>query len=228
MQKKCKSTQPSFLLRIISFLVVSLTITSCTSVQKYFFNPTPEFIPGSVLFQDDFSTKENNWKTWNQENAFVDYQADGLYFLINEPYYDYWSKPGFKFSDVMIQTDAIKVGGPNNNSYGVICRMVDEENFYAFIISSDGYAGILKVIEGKYELLNNNSMEFFAEIVAGDAVNQLTAVCDNNQLSLAINGKIALQVEDTSFSTGDVGFLVGTFAEPGVEILFDNLVVLQP
>ena len=154
-----------------------------------------------------FQLNDNGWKTWNQDNAYVNIEGGGLYFQINEPEYDYWSKPGYKFENLVIQTDAIKVGGPNNNSYGVICRMLDEANFYAFLISSDGYAGILRVKEGIYELLNNDSMEFFAEIAQGDALNQITATCSDTQLSLAINGKIVLQEEDTNFTVGDIGFI---------------------
>lgn len=213
---------------LIPFFISLIFLSGCSTVQKLISNPTPELLPGSVLFSDDFSTNDNGWKTWNQDNAYVNIEGGGLYFQINEPEYDYWSKPGFKFENLVIQTDAIKVGGPNNNSYGVICRMLDEANFYAFLISSDGYAGILRVKEGVYELLNNNSMEFFAEIAQGDALNQITATCNDTQLSLAINGKIVLQEEDTNFTVGDIGFIAGTFAEPGVEIIFDNLVVLQP
>jgi hypothetical protein len=214
--------------RVLSILIMLIFLSGCSAVQKIISNPTPELLPGSVLFSDNFSTNEAGWKTWNQDNAYVNIEGGGLYFLIDESEYDYWSKPGFKFENVVIQTDAIKVGGPNNNSYGVICRMVDESNFYAFLISSDGYAGILRVKEGIYELLNHNSMEFFAEIVQGEALNQMTASCNGSQLSLGINGKIVLQEEDTSFSVRDIAFIAGTFAEPGVKILFDNLVVLQP
>ena len=177
---------------LFPFFISLLFLSGCSTVQKLTSNPTPEFLPGSVLFSDDFSTNDNGWKTWNQDNAYVNIEGGGLYFKkINEPEYDYWSKPGYKkFENLVIQTDAIKVGGPNNNSYGVICRMLDEANFYAFLISSDGYAGILRVKEGVYELLNNDSMEFFAEIAQGDALNQITATCSDTQLSLAINGKI--------------------------------------
>jgi len=215
-------------IRCISIFFSFLFLSGCSVIKGFIDRPTPEAIPGSVLFSDDFSTNQNDWKTWNQDNAYVNIEGGGLYFLINESEYDYWSKPGFNFENVVIQADAIKVGGPDDNSYGVLCRMVDEANFYAFIISSDGYAGILRVKEGTYELLNNNSMEFFPEIIQGDAVNQITASCNDTFLSLAINGKIVLQEQDDNFNSGDIGFIAGTFSEPGVEILFDNLVVLQP
>ena len=42
--------------------------------------------------------------------------------------------------------------GRCSNSFGVICRYQDEENFYAGLITSDGYAGIFEVKEGIYHL----------------------------------------------------------------------------
>jgi len=213
--------------RIISLLAL-VVLTGCSVVKNYLMEPTPELQSGTILFSDDFSTTENGWKTWNQDNSYVMFQAGGLHFFNNQSNYDFWSKPGYKFSDVKIQADAIKIGGPDNNSFGVICRMVDDLNFYAFIMSSDGYAGILKVFEGKYELLNGDTMEFSSAIFKGDSLNKITAECHGNDLSLAINGKNALLAEDSDFLSGDIGFIVGTFDEPGVEVLFDNLSVIQP
>jgi hypothetical protein len=214
--------------RKILSLIGLVVLTNCSVVKDVLIKPTPQLLPGTILFADDFSTTENGWKTWNQDNSYVMFQAGGLHFFNNQPNYDFWSKPGYKFSDVKIQADAIKIGGPDNNSFGVICRMTDDLNFYAFIISSDGYSGILKVFEGKYELLNGDSMEFSSAIIKGDSLNQITAECFSNDLSLAVNGKNVLKAQDSDFTSGDVGFIVGTFDEAGVEVLFDNLSVIQP
>jgi hypothetical protein len=36
------------------------------------------------------------------------------------------------------------------------------------------------------------------------------------------------QAQDPDFPEGDVGLLAGTFTQPGVDVIFDNFVVLQP
>ncbi len=214
--------------KVLIAICLLIFISGCASVQKYFINPTPAPISGSVLFSDDFSTTANEWKTWNEPNAMVIYQAGGLHFLINESDQVFWSRPGYKFEDVKIQADAIKVAGPNNNSFGVVCRMVDDQNFYAFLVSSDGYAGILRVLDGQFKLLNNDSLQFSSAIAQGVSLNQITAECRADQLSLAINGQVAFQVQDANFARGDVGFIAVSYNEIGVDILFDNLVVFQP
>ena len=127
-----------------------------------------------------------------------------------------------------MDVDAIKASGPDNNAFVVLCRLVDENNFYAFLISSDGYAGILRVMDGEYTLLNNESLEYSDAIYQGDALNKITAVCQGNQLDMKVNGQQLFSVQDDNFSDGDVGMMAGAYEKAGVDILFDNMLVTQP
>jgi hypothetical protein len=34
--------------------------------------------------------------------------------------------------------------------------------------------------------------------------------------------------KDSDFKNGDVGLLAGAFTQPGVDVLFDHFIVLQP
>ncbi len=106
--------------------------------------------------------------------------------------------------------------------------MQDEKNYYAFVISSDGYAGIIKVEEGVYQLINSESMEFAPSVRQGEAINYLVVTCQYNFLKLDINGENQFSIQDNSFTQGDVGLIAGSFEEPGVDIFFDNLTVFQP
>lgn len=214
--------------KTLPILLSVFLLTGCSTIEKYINKSKPEVQSGSVLFTEDFSTMENGWNTWNELDSLVAFQEGGLHFFINQPDLVTWSRPGYKFSDVKIQADAIKIGGPDNNNFGVVCRMVDDQNFYAFLISSDGYGGILRVLDGQYQILNENALQFSAAINKGEALNQITAECSGQQLSLAVNGQPVFSSNDANFSTGDVGFLAGTYDETGVDIMFDNLIVYQP
>ena len=212
---------------IFSLLLVIL-LSACSVLDSVFPNTTEIPISGTVLFSDTFSSAESGWNTWNQNGSYVIYQADGLRFFVDKPHLDFYSNPGYTFSDVRIEVEAIKVGGPDNNTFGVICRMQDEKNYYAFVISSDGYAGIIKVVEGVYQLINNDSMEFAPSVRQGEAINYLVVTCQYNFLKLDINGENQFSIQDNSFTHGDVGLIAGSFEEPGVDIFFDNLTVFQP
>jgi len=209
----------------LTTIIAILFLSSCSFLEA---KRPPIAEPGSVLFSETFSWEKQVWRTWNQEGSFVGYQADGFRFYIDQANTDFFSTPGFNYQDVLIDVDAIKTSGPDENIYGLICRMQDEENYYAFIISSDGYTGIIKVQDGVYRLLNNPSLEFSSAIVQGKALNQLTVICQGNTLGLDINGTRQFRIKDDTFAFGDIGLIAGTMEEAGVDIFFDNLTVIQP
>jgi hypothetical protein len=174
-----------------------MCLTACSVVQQFVLEPTVETPPGSILFLEDFSSNKNGWKTWNDEGSSIVFEGDGLHFFIGKPDYDFLSRPGYRYSNVIVEVDAIKMKGPDNNAYGVICRMVDDKNYYAFLISSDGYAGILKVKDGVYQLLNNNTMDYFPSIFQSEALNTITAECKDEHLIMAINGEKVIELIDS-------------------------------
>jgi hypothetical protein len=184
---------------------------------------------GTVLFQDDFSNNNNNWDTWSGKGgSLVVLQDQTLRIAVEEPQYDYWSMVDKVYTDMRIDVSAAKIGGPDDNDFGIICRFVDKDNYYALLISSDGYTGILKVKQGEYTLLGSGVMEYNEAIRKGDAVNLLQADCVGNVLALTANGHKLLEVQDEDFKRGQIGVIAGTTNSPGTNIYFDNFVVYQP
>ena len=103
------------------------------------------------------------------------------------------------------------------------------DNFYVFYASSDGYYGIAKVVAGDQDLLGAENLEFTDAIIQADgALNVLRADCVGSTLSLYINGTLIFETQDSTFASGDVGLLAGTFDIAGTDILFDNFIVSQP
>lgn len=183
----------------------------------------------TVLFQDDFSNPDSGWDRVNVKDGMTDYTENGTYrILVNLPNTDVWSNPGLTFTDVRIEVDATKVGGPDDNDFGVQCRYQDADNFYFFIISSDGYYAIGKVKNGEQTLLSGESMDYSDAVLQGAATNHLRADCVGSYLAFYVNGTPLATVEDSDFTQGDVGLMAGTFDTPGTDILFDNFTVLQP
>ena len=183
---------------------------------------------GDILFWDDFSGLEGGWERSSDEVGTLDYNGGGFRIWVNRPDYDLWTTPSRTFSDVRIEVDSAHIGGPDENRFGLICRYRDAENFYFFIISSDGYYAIGKVKEGLRTLLSQTMMAFNPAIVMGIAANHLRADCLADALMFYINGLPVAAVQDTDLVTGDVGLLAGAFDTPGVDVLFDNFVVIKP
>jgi hypothetical protein len=183
---------------------------------------------GALLFQDAFSDPSSGWDRVRTQQGMTDYEGDRYRIVVNTTNADYWANPGLSFQDVLIDLDAGKYGGPDDNDYGVLCRYQDKANFYFMIISSDGYYGIGKVHDGKQQLLQPPQMYHSEEIIPGEGPNHIQALCSGTILSLSVNGQLLATAEDSSFSEGDIGFIVGSFAEPGVDIWFDNISVRVP
>jgi hypothetical protein len=184
--------------------------------------------PVGVLFQDDFSDTSSGWDRVDVPEGVTDYE-DGVYRIyVNTDNTDVWANPGLNFSDSVTSVEATKVGGPDDNDFGLICRYEDESNFYFFIISSDGFYGIGRVVDGLQEIIGEEDLQFSEEIKQGNVMNVIQVACVGNELTLSVNSMELISVIDSTFSSGDVGLLAGTFDTPGTDIHFDNLVVRKP
>jgi len=184
---------------------------------------------GSILYLDDFSNPQSGWPSWSDPNgSSIGYQASGLRILINEAQTDLFARPGKKFADSRIEVDTVKIGGPDNNHFGILCRYQDIKNYYAFLITSDGYDGIVKVKDGNFSMLSGSTLEYNQAIHLGESQNHLRADCANQTLSLWVNNQKSLEANDADFSTGGIGLTAGSYSTAGVDIYFDNLIVFTP
>lgn len=186
-----------------------------------------ELQPTSLFF-DDFSDSSSGWDRQQYDGGRTDY-LDGQYqIMVTEPDSDYWANPGLDFANIRIETVATKAGGPDDNDFGVICRYQDLGNFYYFVISSDGYAGILKVKDQETTPLGSGRMEPAAAVRQGKATNAVAAECIGPRLRLYVNDQLVAEVQDSDFASGDVGLIAGTFSTPGADIRFDDFNLLVP
>jgi hypothetical protein len=209
-----------YILLVVTILGVS--VLACSMGNQ------AEPVNNQVLFQDDFSDTSSGWDRVNLPEGITDY-SNGVYrIFVNTENTDYWANPGLSFEDTIIEVEATKVGGPDDNDFGLICRHQNTENFYIFLISSDGFFGILRVIDGEQELLAMDEMEYSESIHTGNVTNVIRADCIGSSLTLYANDMQLISVEDSSLVSGDVGLLAGTFDILGTDIHFDNFVIRKP
>lgn len=156
------------------------------------------------------------------------YDAAGFRFFIREEGVDYWTTPGLSLSNTRVEVDVLQYAGPVENRMGIICRHQNDQNFYFFVISADGYYAIGKNKDGRSTLLEQNAMQYSGAIKKGVVINHLRAECQGSTLSFFVNDVPVALVVDEDFSSGDVGLLAGTFDRGDLDILFDNFVVTQP
>jgi hypothetical protein len=181
---------------------------------------------GDILYQEQFENNTTGWARIANDNGIMDYDGGGYRILVRQPKLNIWSTSEKDFSDVRVEADVIKLNGPDENRMGLICRYQGGD-YYFFIISNDGYYVIGKFIGGQTLLLGQSEMQTSDAIQTG-TMNHLRADCIGDKLTFYINFTEVTSATDTDFPNGDVGLVAGAFSEPGVDVLFDNFLVLQP
>ena len=214
------------LLTLFSLLIV-LSLACSTAVPKTSAPQDQTALSGSVLFQDDFTRSISGWDRFMSAEGTMDYDAGGYRMLVNSPNTNFWSTPHKNFADVRMEVDAGKLGGPDENRIGLICRFTGND-YYFFLISSDGFYGVGIYKGGQAVLLGQSEMQVNSNIKTGLAVNHLRADCVGGTLTFYVNGFQVTSVQDATLKSGDIGMLAGTFAQPGVDVIFDNFVALKP
>ncbi len=207
--------------------VLAITSLACSGLPSL---PvaSPPAQSGDVLFWDDFSNPDSGWDTWSDDGSLVAYQDGGLRIFIAQPHYDYWSRPGRRFEEVRLAVEAVKLDGADDNHFGLLCGYQDARNYYSFLISSDGYAGIVKVKDGAAQIISDAVMTYSEVIRQGDATNFIGADCDGGVLVMHVNGFRLFETSDSDYRGGEIGVIAGSYRFPGVDILFKNFVASKP
>lgn len=186
-------------------------------------------IDSNILYQDDFSDSSSGWADERDEFSFTGYQNGAYRIEVTEDFSDVWVTAGVGFADVSIQVEATKIGGDDDNDFGLLCRATDINNFYAAVISSDGFYGLFQNTDGELKLMNGEESMLDSEAInQGDATNMLRLDCVGSSIKFFVNGQLIAEAENNDIFSGDVGFLVGTFEDPLADISFDNFVVTKP
>ncbi len=184
---------------------------------------------GNTLFADDFSVN-SGWFIGSGQNGSSSYNNERLSVISSTDGMLIFSDSDQRFTDVIIDVNASIVRGPANNNavYGVICRQsVDLSSYYVLLVSLDGYATIS--IRANEQITNLAEWTAVDAIIQGVGVdNHLQVTCDGSWLTLAVNGKLVLAVEDSTYSEGNIALAVTTFEDETTEVHFDDLVVTMP
>ena len=182
---------------------------------------------GQLPWSDDFSDPASGWQAESDASAEVGYYEGVMRLLVKVPNRLAWASAGREFSDFHLAVEATQVAGPDDNEYGILVRVRDADHFYRFSISGDGYYQVSKYDGEEWVVLSGDWTPSDA-IQMGVATNLLEVVCQGTTMTFLANGVTLTQVEDRSYSRGDVGLYAGSFFEPGVEVHFDDLIVTEP
>lgn len=180
------------------------------------------------LFKDDFSRESGEWGTGDDGTASVGYESDAFFFRIHEAKEFYWSTAEEDLESIHIEVTVRDTGAAADAGFGVLCNLVDDDNFYFMGIGSDQYYVIAKFEDRDTTTLTGDDGWAFSDDLPLNADSyRLGADCAPGKLTLYVDGKEIASVEDDTFTRGNIGLFAITAEEAEAEVWFDDLVVTK-
>lgn len=207
--------------------------------------------PGALLYAAAFDGLEDEWERY--EGRLSAAIADGrLRLTVGDFESGPYSAARPHFGDFDLRVEATAVDGPLDNGFGVIFRLQDRQNYYLFLISSDGYYKVERVRGGVSRELSTwiesplvrqglgernyvrvvGRGDQFAFFVNGEPV----ALCipDDPEArstyvqGACIGGSMQQTLTDAAIPHGRLGVVASSFGASGVVVDFDNVLVYGP
>lgn len=178
----------------------------------------------SLLFED-FGDPASGWAVEADDTGEWGYRDGAFFIRVSASDWMKWDTAGYNFHDFTLAVDAQQTAGPTDNEYGVLFRYVDGDNFYSFDVNGEGSFSLFKKENGEWTTMVDWRESVYINPIG--EFNHLKVTCQGDQITLYANDHELISVTDDSFAQGDVGLFAGTFDEPEVEAIFDNLLVTE-
>ena len=164
-----------------------------------------EFNPDSDLSNWEYFTLGSGSDT----DLKIEQQNDYLMFDLGaEDLYVYFMYKPYTYDNVALTMNA-ENRGRNNNNVSLVCRMnSDGTQWYEFSVESGGL-WYLYAVDNGYNIIDNGGTNALKQ---GKEVNEYKMICNDNKITLFINGDKLKTVTDTKygFNEGQVGFNISS------------------
>ena len=193
------------------------------------------------FFTEEFDTPlSGDWSTFtitdpnvsDLEKVTVEADDGNLVWDFDSEYvYYYLFYNAFEYEDVKVEA-RVDNRGKNNNSVSLICRYDEEVGWYEFNIANNGLYDILYA-----EVLDNGKISWNRianggsnAIKQGKDVNEYSAACEGEELTLTINGDEVISIDERRYSlrSGQAGISVSSFNVLPILIEMDWLRISEP
>ncbi len=151
--------------------------------------PVPR--PGQLLYVTTFDAFNEDWQLYEGElSAQIVASAAGpaLEIAVAAPQSGAFTVLDQQFGDFDVIVDAQQTAGPQDidaPGFGLLFRHRDTNNFYAFMISGDGYYQVIRRLEGVDQVLSDWAAT--PAILQGQAVNTVRVVGQGEEFRFFIN-----------------------------------------
>lgn len=167
---------------------------------------------------------EDNFGSESIFESFEEFEASGVLgdnrfeLNVNQKNYLGWKTTQVvNVQNVVLQADAEKVTAAESDSYGLICRYIDVDNYIQAEVSHNGWVAIRKIVNGEEMRLMERRLMGISE-----AKNTFTFACVDDLLTVFVNGNQVTIARDPSPVSGDIGMVVGRFSDSPSKVAFSH------
>ncbi|NJC94942.1 MAG: hypothetical protein C3F07_09850 [Anaerolineales bacterium] len=185
---------------------------------------------GSALLEDDFSGSDSTWGTGTDSDSSVEYVNDALKFFVSRDYYFVWSTPNDEdYENIHVEVTAKNDSSDSTGAFGIICNMQITDTSYYFAVTGAGEYAIGRYTLTDDVLLTNGGQWGDSDLITSGASSyRIGADCANGTLTLYVDGQKIDSVNDTTYTSGNVGLFAWSGEEVnGTDVSFDDFVVTK-
>jgi TolB protein len=178
----------------------------------------------TLIYEDDFSDSFGGWDDAFDAYTTKQYGNNRYQIEVSTDNLIAWGLANRDVADFELEVEAKQEDGAKSNSYGLLFRFQDRDNFYRYDISGDGFFLVSKFVDGQWETL----VDWTQSPYINEETNSLKVSAIGPSLTVWANGQPLASVTDDTFTHGNFGFFASTFSEPFIWVSFDNLKVWVP
>lgn len=182
----------------------------------------PRYILGEPDWQEPFDNAAN-WPIYSDENVEMEVVDGNLSMTAtNANQYEAWMLTQDWVSDIYLEAEVTTGACRGMDRYGVLLRAQSASQGYLFGFTCDG----------KFSIRNWNGQTFLlltqwkpSEHIrkGADQTNLIGVRVEGDQLSLYANGKLLVEITDTTYSSGAFGPFVSAYSTPGFNVKFSDI-----
>lgn len=176
-------------------------------------------------YVEDFSDSNSGWAhaaaTSDQHRGFAVYTASAQYQMtpVQNDTFGFAPAPRQLGGEVSVNADLFLYAGVGRGGAGLACRYRDPANFDAALARGDGTLVLIRVREGKAEMLAGAPVE---SVIPGSVDTRIELRCSGDRLSARTREGVEIEGTSAGPAEGQSGLLVIGEAAAGTSAVFDN------